>query len=106
MRALSGTMSWVASIHGGDTWWEKILEELTVRKVFIVVLSPEAIQSPWVRDEINLAWSQKNSREGKQIIPLMYRECKVRADLNTLQVISFLGPKTYETAFKEVLMTL
>jgi len=106
MRALSGTMSWVASIHGGDTWWEKILEELTVRKVFIVVLSPEAIQSPRVRDEINLAWSQKNSREGKQITPLMYRECKVRADLNTLQVISFLGPKTYETAFKEVLMTL
>ena len=96
----------LGGLHGGDTWWEKILEELTARKVFIVVLSPEAIQSPWVRDEINLAWSQKNSREGKQIIPLLYRECKVRADLNTLQVISFLNPKTYETAFKEVLMTL
>jgi tetratricopeptide (TPR) repeat protein len=96
----------LGGLHGGDTWWEKILEELTARKVFIVVLSPEAIQSKWVRDEINLAWSQKNSREGKQIIPLLYRECKVRADLNTLQVISLLSPKTYETAFKEVLMTL
>jgi tetratricopeptide (TPR) repeat protein len=96
----------LGGLRGGDTWWEKILEELTARKVFIVVLSPEAVQSPWVRDEINLAWSQKNSREGKQIIPLLYRECKVRADLNTLQVISLLSPKTYETAFKEVLMTL
>jgi tetratricopeptide (TPR) repeat protein len=96
----------LGGLHGGDTWWEKILEELTARKVFIVVLSPEAIQSPWVKDEINLAWSQKNSREGKQIIPLLYRECKVRADLNTLQVISFLSPKTYETSFKEVLVTL
>ncbi len=96
----------LGGLHGGDTWWEKILEELIARKVFIVVLTPEAMQSPWVRDEINLAWSQKNSREGKQIIPLLYRECKVRADLNTLQIVSFLSPKTYETAFKEVLMTL
>ena len=70
----------LCGLHGGDTWGEKILEELTARKVFIVVLSPEAMQSPWVRDEINLAWKQKNSREGKQIIPLLYRECSVRAD--------------------------
>jgi len=96
----------LGGLHGGDTWWEKILEELTARKVFIVVLSPEAMQSPWVRDEINLAWKQKNSRKGKQIIPLLYRECSVRADLDTLQVISFLSPRTYETSFKEILMTL
>jgi tetratricopeptide (TPR) repeat protein len=96
----------LGGLHGGDTWWEKILEELTARNVFIVVLSPEAAQSKWVRDEINLAWKQKNSREGKQIIPLLYRECSVRADLDTLQVISFLSPRTYETSFKEILMTL
>src|SRR6266571_4806323 len=95
----------LGGLHGGDTWWEKILEELTARKVFIVVLSPEAMKSPWVRDEINLAWKQKNSREGKQIIPLLYRECSVRADLDTLQVISFLSPRTYETSFKEILIT-
>jgi hypothetical protein len=96
----------LGGLLGGDTWWEKIVEELTARKVFIVVLSPEAVLSPWVRDEINLAWSQKNSKEGKSIIPLLYHECKVRGDLNTLQVISFLSPTTYETAFKEVLLTL
>ena len=96
----------LGGLHGGDSWWEKIVEELTARKVFIVVLSPEAALSPWVRDEINLAWSQKNSKEGKLIIPLLYRKCRVRADLNTLQVISLLSPNTYVTAFKEVLLTL
>jgi hypothetical protein len=96
----------LGGLHGGDNWWEKIVEELTARKVFVVVLSPEAALSPWVKDEINLAWSQKNSKEGKRIIPLLYRECTVRADLKTLQVISFLSPTTYETAFKEVLLTL
>ena len=28
----------LGGLHGGDTWWEKILEELTARKVFIVCL--------------------------------------------------------------------
>ncbi len=36
----------LAGLHGGDNWWEKIVEELTARKVFIVVLSPEAVASP------------------------------------------------------------
>ena len=96
----------LGGLHGGDAWWEKIVEELSARKVFIVVLSPESVVSPWVRDEINLAWSQKNSKEGKSIIPLLYRECTVRADLKTLQVISFISPTTYETALKEVLVAL
>src|SRR5207244_5411504 len=54
----------LGGLHGGDSWWEKIVEELTTRKVFIVVLSPEAVISPRVRDETSLAWSQKNSTEG------------------------------------------
>ncbi len=84
----------LGGLHGGDTMLEKIVEELTARNVFIVVLSPEAVLSPWVKDEINLAWNQKNSREGKHIIPLLYRECSVHADLDTFQVISFLSPRT------------
>jgi TIR domain len=82
----------LGGLHGGENWWEKIVEEITSRDVFIVVLSPDAVQSPWVRDEINLAWKQKNSLRGKLIIPLLYRACRVREDLDTLQVISFLSP--------------
>src|SRR5260370_1098616 len=52
----------LGGLHGGDTWWEKILEELTARKEFIVVLSSEPIQSPWVSDEINLAWNLNHSK--------------------------------------------
>src|SRR5437588_12045142 len=53
---------------GGAAWWHKIVEQLTAREVFIVILSPEAMSSPWVRDEITLAWMQKNSATGKRII--------------------------------------
>jgi hypothetical protein len=93
-------------LHGGDMWWDKIKEELRNRYVFIVVLSPNALVSPWVCDEIRIAWRQRNSSQGKYIIPLLYQPCKIPDDLGTLQVISFVPPKVYEDAFNELLVAL
>ena len=53
-------------MYGGETWWDKIIEELTARDVFIIVLSPDAMNSIWVRREINVALN-----ENKYIIPLL-----------------------------------
>jgi hypothetical protein len=35
----------LGGLHGGERWWEKIVEELTARDVFILVLSPDAMNS-------------------------------------------------------------
>src|SRR5205823_9565781 len=83
----------LGGLHGGETWWEKIVEELTARDVFILVLSPNTMNSKWVRLEINTALN-----EDKYIIPLLYRPCTIRADLKTIQSISFLAPQPYEAA--------
>jgi serine/threonine protein phosphatase PrpC len=85
----------------GDTWWDKIVEQVTARDVFIIVLSPDAMDSKWVRREFNMAFNQE-----KLIVPLRYRSCKVWADLNTIQSLSFLPPKNYDDAFKELLKAL
>ncbi|HEY6410727.1 MAG TPA: toll/interleukin-1 receptor domain-containing protein, partial [Ktedonobacteraceae bacterium] len=60
-------------LHGGDSWWGKIVEEITARDVFLVVLSPDSMTSDWVRDELALAWQLKNSPRRMRIIPLLYR---------------------------------
>ncbi len=91
---------------GGDEWWHKILAELTARPIFIVVLSPHALTSKWVNDEINIAWNQKNSPGGKLIIPVLYSNCEIRADLKTLHIVSFLPPNTYEEAFNDLLKAI
>lgn len=91
----------LGGLHGGEVWWEKIVEELTARDVFLLVLSPDSTNSVWVRREINVALN-----ENKTIIPLLYRACNIRADLKILQIISFLAPKAYEGAFQEVLSAL
>ena len=96
----------MGGLHGGDSWWPKILEELTSRNVFIVVLSPDSMASAWVGDEISLAWRQRNSEAQMRVIPVLYRDCKVRSDLGLLQIISFLSPRPYAVAFKELLVAL
>src|SRR2546423_10759880 len=59
-------------LQGGETWWDKIKEELKARPVFIVILSANALASSWVKDEIRIAWKLKNSPTGKLIIPNDY----------------------------------
>src|SRR5438105_11351817 len=98
-------------LHGGEAWWRKIVQEITTRSVFIVLLSPDSLASKWVQDEIAIAWTQKNATTTsftglKLIVPLHCRPCNVPADLRILQVISFLPPKTYEEAFNELVVAL
>jgi pSer/pThr/pTyr-binding forkhead associated (FHA) protein len=93
-------------LHGGDAWWRTIVAEVTTRPIFVVIWSPDARDSSWVNDEIDLAWNQKNDPGGKRIIPLLYRDCALREDLRTRQSISFLNMQEYEQRFAELLSAL
>jgi serine/threonine protein kinase len=92
-------------LQGGMSWWNTIKQELRARDTFIVILSPDAIESKWVNDEIDIAWYLHNT-VGKRIIPVVYRPCDINLDLNTLQVISCLNLEAYETAFNQLLQAL
>jgi hypothetical protein len=94
------------SLTGGDEWWPMIVKELDRCTVFVVILSPDAMKSRWVLDEINIAWKRKNSPANIRFIPLLHLPCNVRRDLETLQIISFLDPKPYDDAFNELLKAI
>jgi hypothetical protein len=84
----------------------RIVTELTERNVFIVLLSPEAMDSHWVHDEIDLAWKQRNAKgpkRGKVIIPVVHKACAIPEALSLIQVVSFLPPRSYDDAFAELL---
>ncbi len=92
-------------LHGGMSWWNTIKRELSERNTFVVILSPDAVESKWVNDEIDIAWHLRNTT-GKRIIPVVYRSCNIDLDLNTLQFISFLDVESYEKAFNKLLLAL
>jgi hypothetical protein len=110
-RALgSETSVWYdasGGLQGGDLWLEQIAVELTHRDVFLLLLSPAAVASLWVQDELRMAWKQKNAAigpgAGKVIVPILYQPCTVPEYLATIQYVSFLPPRPYDEALAEVL---
>lgn len=92
-------------LHGGDEWWNRIVAEITSRQFFIVIFSPDAVDSQWVVDEVNIAWTLRH-RIGTRIIPVLYRPCDLRADWLLLQSVSFVEPRPYDSALSELLQVL
>jgi tetratricopeptide (TPR) repeat protein len=86
---------------GGDSWWDKIEREITARDTFILILSPDAMNSKWVRREYDIAL-----HEGKKIIPVRHREGDVWAYVRTLHIISFVDARYYQRNFQELLAAL
>jgi hypothetical protein len=69
-------------------WEQQIREALTQADWFLVVLSPDAVKSPWVQAETHWALEHMSGR----VIPIMARTCQpidVHLRLGTLQYIDF-----------------
>jgi hypothetical protein len=89
-------------LKGGDVWWDRIVTELTDRPIFVVLLSPQALASAWVHDEIRLAWQQKNGERGKVIVPVLHQPCDPPAYVGMVQFVRF-DNQSYETALPMLL---
>jgi len=88
-------------LNGGNIWWEEIIQELEQCNIFILIISPEAMESEWIRREFNIALTSK-----KHIIPLLYRKCEMRIDLKIIQAIDFLSPITYQSSFENLMKVI
>lgn len=93
-------------LRGGDAWWAEIRRQVEARHIFVVILSPAAMQSKWVSDEVDMAWRLLHSKQRTRIIPVLYRPCTPRLDLQIIQQISFLEPTSYEAAFRDLMAAI
>jgi|GEM_PF-2690877 len=94
--------TWVdrQQLEGGDDWAAKIQTEIDQCDCVLVVLSPEAAASEWVRREISYAQSLK-----KRIIPLNLRTVQRRPiQIYDLNWIDF--SKNYQHGFSKLLASL
>src|SRR5437667_6577323 len=75
--------TWVdrSRLEGGQDWLDEIQKAIERSQVLLITLSPEAVESEYVRMEYRHA-----RRKGKQVMPLQYRSCsEVPMDLNHIQ---------------------
>ena len=79
-----GFAPWVDrhGLAGGQKWRRELEAAVDRSQVLLVVLSPEAMASEYVQQEYGYA-----SDEGKVVIPLYYRPCKVPMELRGFQWI-------------------
>jgi hypothetical protein len=79
-------------IRGAQQWQDEIGEALSRCGWFIVMHTPAAVKSMWVKRELSYALTEK--RLQRRIIPLLFKKCDYRAlswTLPQFQLIDFTG---------------
>ncbi len=82
------------NIIGAQQWQDEILSALQRCDWFVVLLSPDAIDSMWVKREV--AFALQDPRYEYRIVPLWYRDCDLKSLqwLTLFQMVNFTGDFT------------
>ena len=105
-----GYSCWMANnggINPGENYAEKITEALNNCPVFLLILSPNAVKSPWVPKELNIAISSRKHIIPFQIIPS--DSTLFGFQLENIQILSldkFHNEKSLNTLVQTVAMAL
>jgi hypothetical protein len=90
----------LTDLRGGDDWVRVIPDAIATSEFFIVVLSPNSIESEWVRKEYTQALSLR-----KKIVPIMFTQSTVPFALNTINYVNFASGD-YQENFTNLLRAL
>jgi hypothetical protein len=89
-------------IQGAEQWQDEIGAALERCDWFMVLLTPAAVKSMWVKRELNAVLIEKRY-EGR-IIPLLFKKCNYRALSWTLPQLQFIDfTKDYWKACAQLL---
>ncbi len=90
----------ITDLQGGDDWVKTIPQAISSSQYFIVVLTPNSVESEWVRKEYTQALSLR-----KKIIPILLVPCEMPFALNTINFVNFAAGE-YPDNFKKLLHPL
>jgi len=90
----------ISEIKGGDEWTKTIQSALNSSHYCLVILSPDGVNSQWVRREYLYA-----QKLGIKVIPLLYQDCEIPITLYDIQYIDFRNDN-YNQALQRLLAAL
>jgi hypothetical protein len=98
----AGLEAWydLSGLDGGTRWGREIQSAIEASQCFVVVLSPNSVESEWVEKEFMYANSLK-----KRIIPLLYQPCKTPMWFINLHFIDVQGDN-YDRNFWVILKAM
>lgn len=99
---------WIAPdcIDAGESWVSAIDRGLHMSGVFLALLSPAAVRSPWVKSETRVAIQLEHQKK-MRVLPVLLKACDtsdLSSFISSYQIISFVN--RYEKALPELLVEL
>jgi len=91
-------------IKVGDSITRRIEDGIHANEFFGVVLSPEALNSEWVKTELSAAWTKQINNRKIIILPIFYRECIIPPLLADRKYADFR--KEYQSGFEDLAAVL
>ncbi|MDT8975713.1 toll/interleukin-1 receptor domain-containing protein [Paenibacillus sp. chi10] len=89
---------WEIKIGDSITW--KIEDGIRENEFLGLVLSPEALNSEWVKSELGAAWVKQMQQKKVFVLPIYYRKCQMPYFLADRKFADFRND--YESGFNEL----
>lgn len=80
---------WNIKIGESITW--KIDEGIRENEYLGIILSPEALNSEWVKSELGAAWAKQMQLRKVFVLPILYRDCDIPLFLADRKYADFRG---------------
>jgi Leucine-rich repeat (LRR) protein len=101
-----GVQTWIdeLGIRAGEDWPDRIALSIEKAGAILVILTPDAVKSKWVKRELSFA-----DQKDKKVLPLLYKPCDLPASFNLqfgrIQRIDFTGGN-YQASLRKLLKSI
>jgi hypothetical protein len=95
-----------AEMKIGDSLLEKIIKGIHKAEYFVVILSPDSINAPWVVSELDVAMNLQIRGKPIKILPIMLKDCEPPSFLVGKLNGNFTDESAYIDSFKKVLNSI
>jgi len=93
---------WEIKVGESITW--KIEHGIRENEFLGIVLSPEALNSEWVKSELGAGWVKQMSTRKVVVLPILYRDCDIPLFLRDRKYADFRSD--YQSGFSELAAVL
>lgn len=99
----AGVAIWMdkLDIQPGQLWERAVEEAVHNCSRIVVILSPASVESETVMAEVAFGLDEK-----KEIVPILYRDCRIPLRLRPIQYVDFRNDQDYSSALGELLRTV
>jgi len=106
--AALGAKVWIdeAELNVGDSLVGRISAAIDQMEFLAVVLSPDAVNSRWVHQELEQAMSHQLDAKGVKVLPLLYKQCELPGFLRGKVYADFTQAHLYDSSFARLLRTI